>query len=99
MTSLLRSAPILSAVVGCLTLGNSLMAEQVIRDQPEIAAFTGIHARRGVGGKPNTARITDRKTFMDVTEQEYRERGYVPPYDKLPVLIIQRLPVLPRHEN
>jgi hypothetical protein len=98
MTSL-RSTPILLAVVGYLTLGISLAAEQVIRDQPEITAFTGIHARRGIGGKPNTARITDGKAFIDVTEQEYRERGYLPPYDKLPVLIIQRLPVLPKHEN
>ena len=30
---------------------------------------------------------------MDITEQEYRERGYMPAFEKLPVLVIQRLPV------
>jgi hypothetical protein len=28
---------------------------------------------------------------LDSTEQEYRERGYVPAFDKMPMLIIQRL--------
>jgi hypothetical protein len=55
--------------------------------------FTGIHSKEGVGGLPNTARVTDGTTFIDITEQEYRERGYIPAFDKLPMRIVRRLPV------
>ena len=99
MISLLRKSPFVLALA--FTVGSPVAVAQAVErnDQHEEAAFTGIHAKRGVGEKPNTARITDGKTFKDVTEQEYRERGYIPSYDKLPVLIIQRIPVFPEHAN
>ena len=92
---MLRIAPILFAVVACFAPGNSIAAEQAGEKQGLRAngVFTGIHSKRGVGGRPNTARMTDGKTFIDITEQEYRQRGYIPAFDKLPVLITHRLPV------
>jgi hypothetical protein len=65
----------------------------VAAEKQESGVFTGIHSKEGSGGRPNTARITDGKTFIDITEQEYRERRYVPAFDKLPTLIVRRLPV------
>jgi len=65
----------------------------VAAEKQESGVFTGIHSKEGVGGRPNTARITDGKTFVDITEQEYRERGYIPAFNKLPMLIVRRLPV------
>jgi hypothetical protein len=90
----LRAALILFAFA-CLALDSMVAAEQVgeKQDRQEGRVFTGIHTKRGVGGRPNTARITDGKIFIDITEQEYRERGYIPAFDKMPMLIIQRLPV------
>jgi hypothetical protein len=72
----------------CLTPDSLVAAEK-----QESGVFTGIHSKEGVGGRPNTARITDGKTFVDITEQEYRERGYIPAFNKLPMLIVRRLPV------
>jgi hypothetical protein len=66
----------------CLAFGSAVAAEGV---------FTGIHSKEGVNGRPNTVRITDGKTFLDITEQEYRERGYIPTFEKLPMLIVRRL--------
>jgi|SRR6266850_1845081 len=101
MIHMLRIVPILLAVVACFSLGSSVAAELAgeKQDQQESTAFKGIHKKRGVSGRPNTARITDGKTFIDITEQEYRERGYMPAFDQLPVLIIQRLPVPQEHGN
>jgi hypothetical protein len=90
-----RIVPILLAVVVCFAFGRSVAAEQDDgkQDQQESIAFTGIHKKRGAGGQPNAVRITDGKTFMDITEQEYRARGYTPAFEQLPVLIVQRIPV------
>jgi hypothetical protein len=63
------------------------------RDQHQNAAFTGLYRKGSVNGRSETVRITNGKTYVDVTEQEYRERGYSPPYESLPTRIIQRLPV------
>jgi hypothetical protein len=95
MIQMLRITPILFAVVACFAPGSSVAAEQAgeRQDQQASGVFTGIHSKRGIGGRPNTVRMTDGNTFMDITEQEYRQRGYIPAFDKLPVLIIQRLPV------
>ena len=93
MIPVLRLVLILVAAA-CLALGSPVAAEK-----QESGVFTGIHSKEGVGGRPNTARITDGKTFIDITEQEYRERGYIPAFDQLPVLIIQRLPVPQEHRN
>ena len=87
MIPMFRLVLILFAAV-CLALDSTVAVER-----QEGGVFTGIHAKRGTGGRPATARITDGKTFMDITEQEYRERGYMPAFEKLPVLVIQRLPV------
>jgi hypothetical protein len=81
---------------GLLGLGSAVAANQ--DDQQEISALSGVHAKRGVGGKPNMARITNGKEFRNITEEEYRQGGYMPPYEKLPVLIIQRVPVEPKKD-
>jgi hypothetical protein len=73
-------------VAACPTLDSLAAAEKR-------GVFTGIRSKEGVGGRPNAARITDGKTFIDITEQEYREQGYIPTFDKLPMLIVRRLPV------
>ncbi len=81
----------------CLALGSAVAAEK-----QESGVFTGVHSNEGVGGRPNTARITDGKNFMDITEQEYRDRGYIPAFDKLPMVIVRRLPVripVPREQD
>jgi hypothetical protein len=75
-------------VAACPTLDSLAAAENQKR-----GVFAGIHSKEGVGGRPNTARITDGKTFIDITEQEYREQGYMPSFDRLPMLIVRRLPV------
>jgi hypothetical protein len=87
MILVLRLVLILFAAA-CLTSDCTVAAEK-----QESGVFTGVHSKEGVGGRPNTARITDGKTFIDITEQEYRERGYIPAFDKLPMLIVRRLPV------
>ena len=43
--------------------------------------------------QPNTVRITDGKIFVNISEQEYREKHYTPTFERLPEQIIQRLPV------
>jgi hypothetical protein len=75
-------------VATCPTLDSLAAAEN-----QERGVFAGIRSKEGVGGRPNTARITDGKTFVDITEQEYREQGYMPSFDRLPMLIVRRLPV------
>jgi len=78
---MLRILPILLAGVACFALGSSVAAEQAgeKQDQQEGMVFKGIHkTQRGVVGQADTARITDRKTFIDITEQEYRERATHP---------------------
>jgi hypothetical protein len=74
-------------VAACPTLDSLAAAEKQKR-----GVFTGIRSKEGVGGRPNTARITDGKTFIDITEKEYREQSYIPTFDKLPMLIVRRLP-------
>jgi hypothetical protein len=49
--------------------------------------------KRGVDGRPNIVQTTDGKTFVTVSEQEYRERHYTPGFERLPEQVIQRLPV------
>jgi hypothetical protein len=93
--------PILLAVVACFTLGSSVAIAQLAekQDQQESTTFKGIHRNCGINGLPGTVTITDGKTYVRVTEQEYRERGYTPEFDRLLVLIIQRLPVRQKHEE
>jgi hypothetical protein len=55
--------------------------------------FTGIHRNHKGWGKPETVTITDGKSYMVLSEQDYRAGGYWPPYEKLPTIIVQRLPV------
>jgi hypothetical protein len=100
MKTLFRNKLTLLAIAACLGLGNSVAVAQVgeRKDLQESTDFKGIHWKRGIGGRPNTARITDGKTFTNVTEQEYRERGYAPIFEKLPELIVQRVPVQQKYE-
>jgi hypothetical protein len=95
MTTLFRKTPVLLAVVAWFALGNSCAVAQVAerQDQQENTAFKGIHRNRGINGRPESVTISDGETYKRVTEQEYRERGYAPPFERLPTLIIQRVPV------
>jgi Ni/Co efflux regulator RcnB len=92
---------ILLAVVACSTLGGSIASAQsrARPDQQENADFRGIYWKRGVGGQPNTVRITDGKIFMNVSEQGYREGHYMPAFERLPEQIVQRLPVRKKHDE
>ena len=87
MVLVLRLALILSATA--FLAPDSLVAGE----KQEIRVFTGVHSIEGVGGRPNKARITDGKTFLDITEQEYRDRGYIPAFDALLMRFVRRLPV------
>ena len=91
-----KSVAAVSAIAIGLQFGLAIAAEQQSNANQEHRVFTGVHAKRGSGGKPNTALIFDGKNASIVTEQEYRERGYIPSYDKLPVQIVRRLPSLTR---
>lgn len=55
--------------------------------------FTGIHRKESVTGRAETATVTDGKSFIRLTEQEYRAGGFWPPYETLPTIIVRRLPV------
>ena len=95
MIPVLSRLPIALAFVVSCTVGSSLATAQVSekQDQQEATAPKGIHRNRGINGQPETATITDGRTHTRITEQEYRERGYAPEFEKLPVLIVQRVPV------
>jgi hypothetical protein len=43
----------------------------------------GTHRTKGVGAKPDTARVVDRSVAFDLPEPQYRSRGYAPPFDEL----------------
>lgn len=89
-----RKSRILLAVIAGLMLGGSLANAQAV-DSPQqtSALFRGIHRHLGIHGGPETVTVTDGKTYLRVTEQEYRERGYEPEFKHLPTIIVQRLPV------
>nr|WP_212076190.1 hypothetical protein [Bradyrhizobium diazoefficiens] len=55
--------------------------------------FTGIHRNEGVNGRPETVTITDGKSFIQLTEEEYRAGGYQPAYETLWTRFVRRLPV------
>lgn len=55
--------------------------------------FTGIHRDEGANGRPKVVTITDGKSFLQLTEDEYRTGGYRPAYEKLPTRIVRRIPV------
>lgn len=55
--------------------------------------FTGIHRKESGTGRPETATVTDGKSFIRLTEQEYRAGGFWPPYETLPTIVVRRLPV------
>lgn len=55
--------------------------------------FTGIHRSEGANGRPKVVTVTDGKSFLQLTEDEYRAGGYRPAYDKLPTWIVRRIPV------
>ena len=43
----------------------------------------GTYRTRGSDGAPDTARVVDRSVAFDLPEQQYRRRGYSPPFDEL----------------
>jgi hypothetical protein len=55
--------------------------------------FEGIHRSEGLNGRPKTVTVTDGKSFIELTEEEYRAGGYRPTYERLPTKIIRRVPV------
>jgi hypothetical protein len=62
-------------------------------------AIKGIHRRVGTGGEPNSAWVGDGMTGARISEEEYRAGGYLPEFDSLPVLIVQRVPVTWRDDE
>lgn len=54
--------------------------------------FTGINRKEGVRGRPETATVSDGKSFVQLTERQYRTGGFWPPYETLPTIIVRRLP-------
>jgi hypothetical protein len=88
MIAVLKAMPIVFAAA-CCALDRAVAAE----DQYQAATFTGLYRIESRHGRPENVRITDGKTYVDITEQEYRERGYSPPYERLLTRIIRRLPV------
>lgn len=69
--------------------GPSVVAQ--VSATPE--TFTGIHRNEGVNGRPETVTITDGRSFIRLTEQQYRAGGYRPAYEALLTRIIRRLPL------
>jgi hypothetical protein len=88
MMSALKAILVL-LVIACCALERSVASE----DQSQTARFTGLYRKEGKNGQPDTVRITDGKSFIDISEKEYRERGYAPPYERLLTQIIRRVPV------
>ena len=43
----------------------------------------GTYRTRGSDGSPDTARVVDRSVAFDLPEQQYRRRGYAPPFEEL----------------
>ena len=55
--------------------------------------FKGTHRNERVNGRPETVTITDGKSYVNLTEEEYRAGGYRPAYNALPTRIVRRIPV------
>lgn len=55
--------------------------------------FTGTHRNESANGRPETVTITDGKSYIQLTEEQYRVGGYWPAYATLPTRIVRRLPV------
>jgi len=55
--------------------------------------FNGTHRNESVNGRPGTVTVTDGKSYVQLTEEEYRAGGYRPAYDALPTRIVRRIPV------
>ena len=91
---MIRPAIVLIALP--MWIATSLAAEEQAgakANPPQNATFTGTHRNQGLHGRPETATVTDGKSYIRLTEQEYRFGGYRPPYQTLPMVIVQRLPV------
>ncbi|PDT84025.1 hypothetical protein CO669_32380 [Bradyrhizobium sp. Y36] len=58
--------------------------------------FTGINRKESVRGRPETATVSDGKSFVQLTERDYRAGGFRPPYETLPTIVVRRLPVRSR---
>ena len=43
----------------------------------------GTYRTHGADGAPDTARVVDRSVAFDLPEQQYRRRGYSPPFEEL----------------
>ena len=86
---MIRSFAMLLMLTAVLS-GSSVVAQ--VSATPE--TFTGIHRNEGVNGRPETVTITHGKSFIQLTEDEYRAGSYRPAYQKLPTRIVRRVPVL-----
>jgi len=99
---MIRSAVIL--IVLLVGIAATIAAEPSSKTStlPQNATFTGIHRNQGTQGRPETVTITDGKTFVVLSEEEYRTGGYWPFYEELPTVIVRRLPArihVPSEEN
>ncbi|WP_407157067.1 hypothetical protein [Bradyrhizobium sp. STM 3557] len=84
------SLPILASLaLNCA----SAFSQVVAPPQSADAAFKGIGRHKGLNGGAETVTISDGKTYLRITEQEYREHGYAPEFEHLPTIFVQRLPV------
>ena len=43
----------------------------------------GTHRTKGVGERPDTARVVDRSVAFDLPEAQYRSRRYLPAFEDL----------------
>jgi hypothetical protein len=81
-------------VVAGLALGGACAIAQAPQSpHPTDSSFRGIHRHKGVNGSAETVTVTDGKTYLRMSEQDYRGRGYAPDFEHLPTIFVQRLPV------
>jgi hypothetical protein len=89
------SAILILLAVGGLETIRPVAAQQNAEKQGRAQGgiFTGIHRNRAGWRGSETVTITDGKSYIRLTEQEYRAGGYWPPYERLPTVVVERLPV------
>jgi hypothetical protein len=91
---MLKAAMIWSMLL--VGLSASANAAEQIREQqggPHARSFVGLHRNEGRNGKPESVTVSDGKDYFDISEQEYRDGDYAPPFEKLWTRIVRRIPV------
>ncbi|MGJ4993178.1 hypothetical protein ACQR0Z_02090 [Bradyrhizobium sp. HKCCYLS3077] len=88
-----RRLSLAAVLAGVTLIGESALAQVVVPPHPTEPVFRGLHRHKAVQGSAETVTITDGKTYQRISEQNYRERGYQPDFERLPTVFVQRLPV------